>query len=574
MEARGRTPSAAFVSPGGEGVEKRLTGPALTRALVDWAGSDSWRLERAATIVLQQATTKPVANTPEAAGYSLVASQLALKGLAASSVPAEEWPVERTDALGVYNDALDVFVTERAEEIAAGVSMSVPTPIGFFKVGVHYPGARHFRAGYFDRIFSADRMEVRGFRHRARVGSFGVALVGERERRPEREKEMDLQPPETGIAVALSGVMRFAPDRNATLEIFDPTRTITVPVDGSSIALAADFTAPFALSFSEINDLWLGIRGLLNVGKFEDLAGIYLTEPIDPNRIPVLLIHGLSSSPLVWRNVYSESMRVPAIREHFQFWYAYYPTGAPLVQSAAWIRDSIREIRTDHDRPFDSVASDDLAIVGYSMGGNIARMLTTNIGDRLWNEISPVPLDALDLDPEDRAEVRNWVFWQAVPGVDVVVFIATPHRGTRMADMSFAHLGSRLVRLPGELVSFQRRVFQAVGDALGGSFAMTRVVTGIDSLSAESPLFTAVNEAPFEPGLRIYSVIGDRGRGDSPNSSDGVVPYSSTHLENAEEEVIVPTGHDAQTNPKAEDLIRRAILSMLPQGERVDRMQQ
>src|ERR1700751_5854486 len=42
-----------------------------------------------------------------------------------------------------------------------------------------------------------------------------------------------------------------------------------------------------------------------------------------------------------------------------------------------------------------------------------------------------------------------------------------------------------------------------------------------------------------------------RGHGDSPNSSDGVVPYWSSHLNGAESEHIVPSGHGAHQNPQA-----------------------
>jgi hypothetical protein len=51
--------------------------------------------------------------------------------------------------------------------------------------------------------------------------------------------------------------------------------------------------------------------------------------------------------------------------------------------------------------------------------------------------------------------------------------------------------------------------------------------------------------------VRYDTIIGDRGRGDSPNSSDGVVPYWSSHMNGAESECIVPSGHGAHQNPQA-----------------------
>jgi hypothetical protein len=53
------------------------------------------------------------------------------------------------------------------------------------------------------------------------------------------------------------------------------------------------------------------------------------------------------------------------------------------------------------------------------------------------------------------------------------------------------------------------------------------------------------------------SIIGDRGRGDSPNGSDGVVPYRSAHLDSAQSEKIIPYGHGGYQSPEAiNELVR------------------
>jgi len=54
--------------------------------------------------------------------------------------------------------------------------------------------------------------------------------------------------------------------------------------------------------------------------------------------------------------------------------------------------------------------------------------------------------------------------------------------------------------------------------------------------------------------------MGDRGRGDAPNSSDGIVPYWSSHMEGAESELIVPSDHSAHQNPKAIQEVRRILV--------------
>jgi pimeloyl-ACP methyl ester carboxylesterase len=214
-----------------------------------------------------------------------------------------------------------------------------------------------------------------------------------------------------------------------------------------------------------------------------------------------------------------------------------------------------------------SRASNNMVVVGYSMGGIIARILATDMGDQFWTTLSRKPFDQIKLEPEDRAELRRLIFWTPVPGVREVVFLATPHRGTRMADASFAQLGRKLVGLPASLLRFQSRVLSAVVDALDGVKVSRRSFTGIDSLSQEAPIGRAFEHAPFAAGLTYHSVIGDRGRGDSPDSSDGVVGYWSSHLKDAESELIVPTGHDVQTHPNTEAEIRKILLRYLSKSK-------
>lgn len=64
--------------------------------------------------------------------------------------------------------------------------------------------------------------------------------------------------------------------------------------------------------------------------------------------------------------------------------------------------------------------------------------------------------------------------------------------------------------------------------------------TGINGLSPRSPLLPALDTLPIT--VPYYSINGDRGRGDTPNSSDGVVAYWSSHLAAAQSELILP-GH-------------------------------
>ena len=283
---------------------------------------------------------------------------------------------------------------------------------------------------------------------RIRNRGLGVALVGVRKRTAARDEEMYYQPTGRGVFAPFAAAARFnsGPDDvpRASMDFLDLNCYGESATIKGRIALSADFTAPFALSFRGINDLLMGISGVMNIEKRRSDAGLYLTEPFDPDRIPVLMVHGLTSSPLVWRTITTNLMADPMIRRYYQFWYVYYPTGMPIAESAASIRQDISTIRKTFDPRGTSVASRHIVIVGYSMGGVIARILATRIGTRYWDAIATVPFDQAPIDSEDRAALRKMLFWSPVPGLDRTIFIATPHRGTRFADSTLAGIGRRL----------------------------------------------------------------------------------------------------------------------------------
>ncbi len=535
------------------------------KTLRQWAGDDSDRLTLAAQAVLDM---RPRGST-NVKGFALAALQLAYRSLQASGIPTSQWlSVEITrQAVAVYNAALGRFVSLSAEELARGFSdQDFWTPFGRVVVSTKYMAHPPYRAGYFDTFIPAAHVGVRGISQRIISEGLGVALVGARERTAGREEEMYYQPPDRGVYAPFAAVAKFQSRPNASrasIDLLDLSCRSEIAIDDGKIPLRGDFTAPFALSFRGINDLLMGISGVMNIEKRKKDAGLYLTEPFDPNRIPVVLIHGLTSSPLVWRSIATKLMADSMIRRYYQFWYVYYPTGMPITESAASIHDDISTIRKTFDPRGTSVASRHLVLVGYSMGGVIARILSTNIGTRFWDAIATVPFDRAPIDSEDRAALRRLLFWHPVPGVDRTIFIATPHRGTRLVDSTFGSIGQRLVRLPQDVLRFQARMLDALGDILQGDFFTARAMTGISSLSPKAPLFQALEDAPFAARLKFNSIIGDRGRGDGVESTDGIVGYWSSHLAGAESELFVPTGHEAHLHPNTVADVRRILIRNL-----------
>lgn len=69
----------------------------------------------------------------------------------------------------------------------------------------------------------------------------------------------------------------------------------------------------------------------------------------------------------------------------------------------------------------------------------------------------------------------------------------------------------------------------------------------------------ALADLPVALAAPFHSIIGDRGFGEGENSSDGVVPYWSSHLTGASSEAFVPANHRAYEHPEAIEEIKRIL---------------
>jgi hypothetical protein len=81
--------------------------------------------------------------------------------------------------------------------------------------------------------------------------------------------------------------------------------------------------------------------------------------------------------------------------------------------------------------------------------------------------------------------------------------------------------------------------------------------TGINGLSPRSPVLRGLDTLPIHAPYN--TIVGDRGRGDTPNSSDGVVAYWSSHLTGAQSELIVPGPHGSYALPQTVSELKRIL---------------
>jgi hypothetical protein len=198
-----------------------------------------------------------------------------------------------------------------------------------------------------------------------------------------------------------------------------------------------------------------------------------------------------------------------------------------------------------------------MVLIGHSMGGLLSRMQVTNSGRTIWNEVFGPRAQELYSEVPDDSRAKRALIFQANPAIKRVIFVATPHRGSRLATGGIGAIAIWLISLPSDLL---HEIPETIANGLnpGTQKNRIRIPTSIQGLSPNSPLLHALDRLPIE--APHHSIIGDRGRGDTPNSSDGVVPYWSSHLPSAQSERIVPSGHEAMADPQAVEEIRRILL--------------
>lgn len=346
---------------------------------------------------------------------------------------------------------------------------------------------------------------------------------------------------------------------HASIEIYDPTHTTEVKVGGIAVPLEADLTSPLAYTLARSHTA-SGLRAFFDVDESLSQVGLEMFQRFDPDKIPVIFVHGLLSSPQTWMHLFNDLLADPELRARFQFWFFRYPTGNPIAISAALLRETLTEVarRCDPDRK--NPAFQDAVIVGHSMGGLLTRLQLVDGGERAWKLVSDRPLDELDVSDQQKAILRRIIYFERLPFLRRAVFMATPHRGAQMATAWYSRLGQKLVTLPQTIYDTSKALVQFGREQLAerlGAAPGSADITGIAGLSPVSIIATEVSRWSFPPDLPIHSIIGNQAAAGTPGGTDGIVAYESSHLDGVESELIVKSGHNVQEHEAAvRELIR------------------
>jgi pimeloyl-ACP methyl ester carboxylesterase len=338
----------------------------------------------------------------------------------------------------------------------------------------------------------------------------------------------------------LTAIVRFEGDA-ATLELIDPYQAETITLAGRSRPLAADFGAAVMLGLSKSRVDKLGIARLLSPSRYNDTVHLNFLQPYDPARIPVLFVHGLDSTPATFAPMYFKLLEDRVIRERYQFWSFSYPSGYPYPYSASLLRKELA--RVNHAFPDHK----DMVIIGHSMGSMISRAIVTDADERIWQGVFGKPVARTTITGPSRKILEESLVFHAEPKIKRVVFYSGPHRGSDLAVDWIGRFFGKLVRLPGTMADMRDAIVSATIDPAAEH--LTRAPNSIDTLAPDNYFVIEINKIPIKDGVTYHTIAGDRGKGDSPNSSDGVVPYWSSHLKGAVSEKIVASGHGSHQHP-------------------------
>ncbi|GAB2591561.1 alpha/beta fold hydrolase [Dyella jejuensis] len=332
-----------------------------------------------------------------------------------------------------------------------------------------------------------------------------------------------------------------------------------ITLDGQSIPLAANFTAPYGVWLARSGFAQQSIRSLLGRGGLAR-PEVLLMQPYDPDRLTVIMLHGLASSPEAWINVVNEVMGDEQLRRTYQVWEVYYPTNVPVAVNLAQIRKAIDDTLHHFDPSGRAVASNHIVLIGHSMGGVIARLLVSSSGDRLWRVLPERPGLTATQQQKIRQRLAPYLQFTPMPQVTRAVFLAAPHRGTPVAQWKLARWIGSLIRLPLTLLEEGKGLTDAMQGKGATRGTPARIPNSIDNLSNEDPFIEASSTLPISPEVHYHTIVGIyKSKGPLAASDDGVVPYASAHLDGADSELVVPSWHDVQETPQAIIELRRIL---------------
>jgi len=480
-------------------------------------------------------------------------------------------------ACDLYNAALDESMRQLVEQngLQPGCTHRVETANNICDVTVVARGTQWHDDDFGEFEFVSD-YQVQGLTNSYESFGLGVPVIVKRKQHDHESPTEKYYPP--GLTFPATAFLRLLPvepdpeegsiaHHRAVLEFYDPLTTTDIMVGDIRVSLESDLSTPLAYFLNQSHLDSVATPGLLRPDLTEKLSGLYMLQPYEPRKIPVIMVHGLWSSPITWMEMFNDLRGSLELRDRYQFWFYMYPTGQPFWVSAGQLRHDLAEMRATVDPQRHTPALDQIVLVGHSMGGLVAKLQTVASGERYWDTVATKPFQLVKADRDVRESLQATFFFNANPSVRQLITIATPHRGSRFSNSATQWLGRKLITLP-ELLVRGREELLVDNPGLFRDDYFQNAKTSFDSLSPESPLLSVLLNTPLPPWVKTHNIVGVLEYDGEPvplmESGDGIVSYASAHLDNVESELIVNSTHSTiHQNPRTILEVRRILLEHL-----------
>ena len=487
-------------------------------------------------------------------------------------------------ACDVYNAALEAGLRRMRKDhgLLPGKRYALQTADGTWDITCVLRGGA-WRPEDFGSFEFVSDYEMKGLKNHYQTYGLGVPLIAVRRTYPGEPVAARYYPP--GLSFPVTALLRPAGEtamdsatggvrRQGVLELYDPLSSTDIRLAGYRTPLESDLTTPLAYFLSNPAMGNLANAGLLRPDELlafrpdrqEPIMGLYMVQPYEPGKIPVLMVHGLWSSPMTWMEMFNDLRSSPEIRNRYQFWFYLYPTAQPFWISAYQMRRDLAEARQVLDPEHREPALEQMVLIGHSMGGLVSKLQTIYSADAYWNLVSDKPFDQIKADAEVRDRLQQCFFFEPNPSVRRVITIGTPHRGSTFSNQTTQWLSSKLIRLPKLLLQSREAIFRENKDLIRDK-SLLKIENSIDSLSPSAPIFPVMLASQHLPWVKYHNIIGRVPRHGIYNlaaDGDGVVSLQSARIDGVASELVVPADHTTvHSHPLAVLEVRRILLEHL-----------
>lgn len=477
------------------------------------------------------------------------------------------------ETVEIYNTSLEKLLrlTEDSGDYRIGRTVQLPVSRRLLNLEVPFPTnwLSEDQLGEFE--FVSD-YELRNLRNRHSSAGIGVPIMVRRRRQPDQVQLEKYY--EDRLSFPVTVVARFpskSPPADDTepirLQLLDPRESDGIVVKNALLPLESDLSTPLAWFLTDPKKSLLETLALIRPDKTKHLEGLYMITPYDPDRIPVLMVHGLWSSPVTWMEMFNDLQSDPQLRDKYQFWFYMYPTGEPLTFAAANLRDRLKEVRQRCDPYGQNRNLDQMVMVGHSMGGLMSYLMTVESEDKLWTAMSKIPVNEIEGDAEVHSQIRRVFFFEQDRSIDRLVTIASPFNGSGYANRFTQWLSGSIISLPNTTSRLSQLIFRQNNQSIRDRMFTPR--TSLDSLNKNSAIVKLVNHTTIPADVPHHNVVGVSSGKSLSDWTDGVVKLRSASRPNATSELRVKASHSAvHRHPETIAEVRRVLLEHLKEVRR------